>query len=94
MNPFGLFAFAMEDTVEMVSPALQMVHNLKTIIHHILTQLKLYCKPHLDGCNSVADCDPNAQCVFSNREQRYQCECGQGFFGDGKICYVLDQGIK
>ena len=35
----------------------------------------------------------NAQCLFSNREQRFQCECNQGYFGDGKSCYRTEQGL-
>lgn len=41
-----------------------------------------------DECSSASDCDRFAQCVFNNRDQRYQCECGEGFFGDGKQCVV------
>ena len=47
-----------------------------------------------DGCNALSDCDANAQCLFSNREQRFQCECNQNFFGDGKSCYRSEQSIR
>ena len=37
-------------------------------------------------CNEVDICDDNADCIYSQEEQRYVCECVEGFSGDGQYC--------
>ncbi|MPC47153.1 Stabilin-2 [Portunus trituberculatus] len=40
----------------------------------------------IDECNSVVDCDVNAQCLYDSSSQRYKCVCNAGYEGDGHIC--------
>ena len=37
------------------------------------------------GCNGV-ECDAHAQCVQPFDDQPFQCECGEGWQGDGLTC--------
>lgn len=88
MLRYTLFVYAMTAIVGTEKPALPMVglacelYNFSFIIQLLLT----------DGCNDLTDCDVNAQCLFSKTEQRYQCECNYGFYGDGRNCQKLEQG--
>ncbi|XP_030849570.1 uncharacterized protein LOC115927613 [Strongylocentrotus purpuratus] len=44
----------------------------------------------IDECTSGKDsCDPNAQC--DNTEGGYECECNDGFVGNGKSCTDIDE---
>lgn len=37
-------------------------------------------------CNEADICDPNAECVYNIDTRRYECQCIDGFSGDGEIC--------
>lgn len=38
-------------------------------------------------CNEAPEvCHQDAQCIYDFQEQRYKCECGEGFSGDGLVC--------
>ena len=40
-------------------------------------------------CNQVNNCDPNADCRYDVRTERYRCECRSGYEGDGVTCTVV-----
>ena len=37
-------------------------------------------------CNEADICHENAECLFEPVLQRYQCECVEGYSGDGVYC--------
>jgi nidogen (entactin) len=41
-------------------------------------------------CSEVNNCDDNAECVYNYEAGHYQCECNDGFSGDGLSC--MDTG--
>lgn len=37
-------------------------------------------------CNEANICDSNAECVYNYETRRYECQCREGFSGDGEVC--------
>lgn len=50
------------------------------------------CVPITFDCNEADICHDNAECLFNPIAQKYNCECIEGFSGDGVYCerYVID----
>ena len=44
------------------------------------------------GCNEVNNCDENADCVYNYETLQYECECKDGFSGDGLSCTETGEG--
>lgn len=38
------------------------------------------------GCNEANNCGENAECLYDPDSGQYQCECMDGFSGDGFYC--------
>ena len=45
---------------------------------------KCYCVVDINECEGENECSDNAECI--NTEGSYDCECKEGFTGDGKTC--------
>ncbi|CAI4227251.1 unnamed protein product [Auanema sp. JU1783] len=44
------------------------------------------------GCDRLRNCHQNAQCTFDSHNQKYRCECHEGYVGDGLSCVKIHSG--
>ncbi|XP_046664076.1 nidogen isoform X2 [Homalodisca vitripennis] len=42
------------------------------------------------SCNTINNCHPQAQCVFVEAQEAYECQCNAGFEGDGLQCSQIE----
>nr|XP_022918931.1 nidogen-2-like [Onthophagus taurus] len=45
------------------------------------------CKLRPVGCNINNNCGINAKCELNSTSQLYECQCLEGYFGNGFVCY-------
>ncbi|CAF1294100.1 unnamed protein product, partial [Didymodactylos carnosus] len=91
----GFYCKPIEDRVE--TCATKFCPQNFVCIHDIETRLaKCVCKEGYSAsenegctptpCNEYYNCDINADCMLNDATQKYECQCKQGFYGDGFQC--------